>query len=682
MDLKNTLNAKRVSACLKPFSLFLFIQCLAISIYAQNSSAYHIVHSRHSFTTKQHFEDTGSIMQIIRTACDIYNDYPKQWNTSLKLLEKAILKSQTTGFINGMLLASYLTGNLYQRNGDYEQSIQYLKSALTYSSLLILKDPIRMQKTISKICDQLGNAFASNAQSDSAIFYWDIVVQISYGNPSSEEIYNRFGGIYYQLDEYSKADYYAAKAEQIARSKNNGFILSEIMVNKGSIYFDKGDSTKAISYFSQALNYGRTSNNILAQVRALTNIGIYYSRVDSIDKALSYLWRAKELTKQGEISIADKINVDLGLGAAYSRAKDYNKSIKIYNTVLQRLQNVETIALKNYIFYAKSSLAINYASISRYNEAYKYSSAAMNMLDTVRSSKERQNANLQIKYLMAEKNKQLIQKQLIISQQQTRLIKKNSLIWGITGGFVMLCIIMLLLYRYKQRLESEKVRNLQQEFEIKQLKASLNGEERERARLGKELHDGIACQLLSVKLGLTTLQNQRHKPILHDDLNETLTQLEEASVELRKTAHNLMPETLLQGGLNAAVHHFCDNIGKSSGIEVDFQVFGAVPPLVHEFELFLYRTIQELVQNVIKHAKATKLIVQIASHPGLLNITVEDNGIGMTEQVNGNSHGLKNIKAMLATMDGRIDIITPSKGGTAVNLEFDINNMQQTKYAN
>ncbi len=302
------------------------------------------------------------------------------------------------------------------------------------------------------------------------------------------------------------------------------------------------------------------------------------------------------------------------------------------------------------------------------------------MKDKIKAINEKSVLSLQTKYLTSEKDKQLIQKQLIIAKQQTHLAKKNTWIWAIISGFIMFGIILLLLYRHKQKLQRERINRLEHEKEIRQMQAMISGEEKERTRLGRELHDGIVSQLLSVKLSLNALQNQKDKPLQREDLNETLQQLEDATAELRKTAHNLMPEILLQGGLASAIHLFCHKISKGSGIDIEFQAPGFIPQLVDEFELSIYRIIQELVQNAVKHAQATQLMVQLSSQDGLLHIAVEDNGIGLhLNNDNGDNYGLKNLMARLKTMNGNMDILNPPQGGTVINLEFDIYNLQQTK---
>jgi signal transduction histidine kinase len=161
---------------------------------------------------------------------------------------------------------------------------------------------------------------------------------------------------------------------------------------------------------------------------------------------------------------------------------------------------------------------------------------------------------------------------------------------------------------------------------------------------------------------------------------ETLKHLDNAIEELRETAHNMIPEILLQQGLIRAIDIFCEKINAGGTLKIDLQHFGDLEYLQPEFKLSLYRMIQELLQNAVKHAKATQVLVQVNSYNDLLSITVEDNGIGMPAAMeNNNSMGLRNLKARAEALGGSVEITANTPSGTVTYLEFDILPMIKTK---
>src|SRR5690606_26418700 len=124
---------------------------------------------------------------------------------------------------------------------------------------------------------------------------------------------------------------------------------------------------------------------------------------------------------------------------------------------------------------------------------------------------------------------------------------------------------------------------LQNEQEITRLKAGMEGEEKERQRIARELHDGIMVQLSVAQMNLSALaeqNNSREK----EKIERVLEQLEKTTGDLRKTAHNLLPDMLLLDGLAEAAHYFCKTIQRDTGILVNFQLIGELPPLAPEYE--------------------------------------------------------------------------------------------------
>src|SRR5690606_7365869 len=138
--------------------------------------------------------------------------------------------------------------------------------------------------------------------------------------------------------------------------------------------------------------------------------------------------------------------------------------------------------------------------------------------------------------------------------------RKNTWIWITSLSILLLGITIILLYRnnrHKQYLQEEKIRVLMQEQEIKLLKAMMTGEEKERTRLGRGWHDGVGGLLSAIKINLSTMRIHNQTLAETEHFRNVLELVDEATGELRKTAHNLMPEVLLKGGITEAVNNFC-----------------------------------------------------------------------------------------------------------------------------
>src|SRR5690606_20151980 len=154
------------------------------------------------------------------------------------------------------------------------------------------------------------------------------------------------------------------------------------------------------------------------------------------------------------------------------------------------------------------------------------------------------------------------------------------------------------------------------------------GEEQERSRLARELHDGIMVLFSAIRMKLRQLPKSHRALTTDREFNDLNDELEQAIKELRRTAHNLMPDMLLDGGLAEAVFYFCKSLQQNSPLRINFQLYGNLPRLKEDAELSLYRIIQELVQNIIRHAEANKALVQFNYRDEVLCVTIEDNGKG------------------------------------------------------
>jgi len=135
-----------------------------------------------------------------------------------------------------------------------------------------------------------------------------------------------------------------------------------------------------------------------------------------------------------------------------------------------------------------------------------------------------------------------------------------------------------------------------------------------------------------------------------------------------------MPEVLLNQGLASAVQAFCEKMASKSNTNITFQAIGNRKDTTNDFDLPVYRIVQELVHNIIKHARATHAIVQMNfQDDGTLGITVEDDGIGLPKNIIENSRGmgLKNVTERLNDLGGKIDIQSAPETGTSIYLEFD-----------
>ena len=153
---------------------------------------------------------------------------------------------------------------------------------------------------------------------------------------------------------------------------------------------------------------------------------------------------------------------------------------------------------------------------------------------------------------------------------------------------------------------------------------------------------------------------------------KSILQLDNTIAELRKVAHNLMPEALVKFGLKNAILDFCNSMQLSSKTKIIFEQLGTERLLSNTADLYIYRIVQELINNAIKHADADQILVQLTKTNDKVLLTVEDDGKGFNTELirSAKGIGLKNIQQRVDYLKGKIDIASQAAEGTSVNIEL------------
>jgi len=377
------------------------------------------------------------------------------------------------------------------------------------------------------------------------------------------------------------------------------------------------------------------------------------------------------------------------LGIFYYQQKRNAEAEALLNDVIKASENDGDEDLTN-AYFAYKTLSELKALHGDYKNAFALEKRSLELLDSIKVKEKMLSVyDLEYKLQMANKDKANAKNTLLLSQTKNRLQTRNFWIIAISLCFAAFIFLLISLYRNsktKQRLHQKELNELEKETEINNLRAMIKGEEKERARLAREIHDGIMVQLSTIKMGMKVIpdfcKNETAENFFKTDYyKELVTGMESATAELRSTAHNLMPDMLLQGGLSEALLYFCNNIKKNTGIVIDYQQHGNITGLEKEFELSIYRIIQELLQNVIKHAKATRVMLQLTFiSENMLTITIEDNGSGFNPQSYKNGMGLRSIANRLKIMNGHMDIQSDAASGTSVHIEFELIPFENTTH--
>ncbi|HEY3402356.1 MAG TPA: ATP-binding protein [Ohtaekwangia sp.] len=265
----------------------------------------------------------------------------------------------------------------------------------------------------------------------------------------------------------------------------------------------------------------------------------------------------------------------------------------------------------------------------------------------------------------------------------TNLSKENMpdrtrVIWILSSGLVLLVTVLLSYRNYKQSRRLQHQRIIEQET-ARQLAATgavVKGEEQERSRLARDLHDGLGGMLSGIKYSLGTMKgNLIMTPDNAQAFERSLEMLDNSIREMGRVAQNMMPEGLVKFGLDTALKDYCYEVNQRGALKINYQSIGLENVVLDQIvSITLYRIIQELVTNTMKHSGAGMAIVQITKAGDLLSVTVEDDGKGfdkgMLKQPTGMGWG--NIQNRIEFLKGKLDVNTQPGKGTSVLIELTV----------
>ncbi|MDJ1493603.1 sensor histidine kinase [Cytophagaceae bacterium DM2B3-1] len=391
-----------------------------------------------------------------------------------------------------------------------------------------------------------------------------------------------------------------------------------------------------------------------------------------------YLEKSKALIE--EIQDSDSYHLhNYSLGRFYLHEKNYPEALRLLTLSLEQGRKVHDRVYEPVIL---ELLYKAWQQEGNYAKALGYYTQFVQLRDSIASDE----TQLKLKELEKKYDEQV--NQLVINKlqntnqnQKAELDRKERTILFILGiGFLVSAILFLLyttqkskkrIAQQKEQLAAQQLRELQQQKQLEIYTAMLNGQETERSRLARDLHDGLGGMLAGTKLYLSQI-NQKVMNGQAVYLQTAVVQIDNSMQELRRIARNMMPETLVKFGLKTALRDLCESL-QNSQLQIRCQTMGLSSDLSKSIQLTIYRVIQELITNAIKHANAQQILVQCLQNEGSIHITIEDDGQGFdTASIKGNGVGLSNVRNRVEYLNGRLEIQSEPGVGTTVTVEIPV----------
>lgn len=482
-------------------------------------------------------------------------------------------------------------------------------------------------------------------------------------------IFNLLQLLYHNMHQYRRGVTNGLNAIRAVGKDGDQEVLRQSYNNLGRNYLSLKMYDSARYYLKLAAIEARKNEDVVVQTVTSLNFALIALKQKKFDSVRRYVNDALVLSKKYGGREYEGL-AKYGIAYDYLLKKEYGLSSLYADSALHLANEYNMQDLKQKVYALLSSL--NYGrqdTHAGYDYFDQYEMLSDSLLNTSIT-----NSTIRI-----EKKMELERKDAKIKLQEIQLEQKNLLNYFLGAGAVALLLILLLSYRNysaRQKLQQAKIDELEIEKQLTATAAVLKGEEQERTRLAKDLHDGLGGMLSGIKFSLNRVkENLVMTPDNADAFERSIDMLDSSIQEMRRVAHNMMPEMLLKYGLNTALKEFCMEIDRRDVTRVQYQSAGVNNTIQQTLTVTVYRIVQELVSNAIKHSGARNVLVQVhqLSEEKLLAITVEDDGNGFDTRLLNESAGMgwRNIQSRVEFLNGRLDIQSSGKG-TSVMIEIDI----------
>lgn len=568
----------------------------------------------------------------------------------------AARQSIRAGYREGVIRSYNGLGRSQMLQAQYDAALSSFRQALAHCDTQ--KDGAHM----ARICANTGNAFNYLARyaEASAWYYRSALLAERYADPGFPPAYawSNLSTVLAQLRQYDKAIYYTDRALQQAAPGDYKFIAN-LLLNKGTLFLEKKELDTASRYLDSAIAY--TGRHDLPRIRhmALINAANLHMTRKQPGLALKQMLLARKLEASQAVGLSAQTVSLSALGDVYLQLGDYVHAKACFT---QAARNTFLLPKERLFLLAKSSELA--AQTGDHKEAYGLQQDYHALRDSLQGREVATHVNeLETRYRTAEKDRELALQQAGLEQQEQRLARKN--LW--IGFSACLILFLLVLLAFRQLYQRQQDKLARHNREIERLQARIEGEEQERRRLAQELHDGVNNQLAGARAYLSALGNLFPEISREDYFRKTGQILDQAAAELRRTAHHLLPDIVGRKGLAEAIRDFCSQLNAQDRTQIEFHAYGRFGQQSPELSLNIYRIVQELTGNVLRHAEATEATVLLNEHPEEISLIVEDNGKGMPEQLQSKGIGLLNVQQRVEACKGSLQI-EPGNPGTIISI--------------
>ncbi|MEQ9424135.1 MAG: tetratricopeptide repeat protein [Cyclobacteriaceae bacterium] len=576
-----------------------------------------------------------------------------------------------------------------------------------YYGQLALKESTKLNdaSAMAASFNSIASAYEALGKLDSAEVYLQSALEIQLQNHDSLKIadsYNNLGIVYDQKGQYDLAlSNYFKSLKYYEESSDDAFDIAKVLGNIGVVYKKQQQYGLVLDYYEKALNiYEELGSDFGIAVTqgnigsVMINLKNYEESKDFSNKAMAgykslgydryvpyilfNLGAAEDslhhyqLAKKYYSDALDQHRLlnnpfeeaatSMALAKSYLKTNDYRRAATFADNALTVAGKVNANEI---MVSASQVLALAEAKSGNYQKAFDDLMAHLSGKDSLfEKSKTELIFDLQTKYETEKKEQEIAIQQLQLAEKDLT-IERNVYMQAAMGVFIAGLIGLGFLQRSRQKhKERHLIADEKRKMQAQQIDAILAGIEKERKRFAEDLHDGFGQYLSILRMNIDSIQSKKEQPM--DErvklFEHSENILKEMGVELKNICFNLMPKTLIQHGIDAALKEFGLKINQAGKVKIDIITHGFDESnrLTEVQEISFYRISQEWVNNILKYGQASQITLQLLKDETEISLTIEDDGPGFEPQVleQGKGNGWKNIQSRANLINAELELDT------------------------
>ena len=636
---------------------------------------------------------------------ELYYD-DNDWDSAVKYTEEAVALGKRLDNERILSRAWYKQSLIYGKMGDLQTSLRKAESSL--HAAIAIND----SSSIAKGYYQCGNLMRSLGELDTAVLSYR--KSLEFFNETGNTLgvlanYNALGNTYAQYSMYDSAAYYFLKSAAICEGSGLEKPLGTIWNNVTKAYIGMNDHENALNYLEKSYRINKNFNQTMELAHNHLHYGMILIEQGKLEESLEHYRLADSIysllgSRLGQAHVSNNTGEVYEKQGKYELAMEkYDDAQKFYTEqdhtegIIVSLQNKADIYSYQgkydlALAYGDSALAIagrsgyrnrekeiyrdmarDYHRAGAYRQAYEYHQRYQELSDSIfNMEKAAMIADLTLKYEKERDQAKILKLQNENLEKDLALRKRTSqrnLSLFISLGAILLVLFISLYFRQRaiknRQITEQKIKRLEEEKKVLAAKALVEGQEDERKRVARELHDGLGTLLSVTRMQFSTIRSKI--PENRQIIEKAVKLLEQASSDVRRISHNMMPGLLTKFGLYEAVENLVDEMKEIEGLTVEAIIPDENAARIPENkEIMVYRIIQEMFNNTLKHANAKNISLQMHLVQGNLHIIFSDDGIGFdAEKVSDSkSAGLASIRSRVNFLNGSLSLETKPGHGS------------------